>query len=657
MPREIVLGNGSMLVNFDRDLNMRDLFYPRVGLDNHILGHRNKLGIWVDGNFSWTDDRQWQIRTGYRKNTLVSQVSAIHKGLGISLSITGAVHFRKNFYLKRVNIENLGSETREIRIFFTHDISINESDIGDTAIFDPSRRCICHYKRDRYFLINGLIQGRGIYQYAVGTKRFGGAEGTWRDAEDGWLEQYPVAHGSVDSVVSFSTNAVPGQEVSLYYWLAAGRNIREVRQDNQYILDLGPEKVFNDIGAYWSAWVERKKRNFYDLPEEVADMFHRSLLVIRTQTDNRGAILAANDSDVLLYHRDHYSYMWPRDGALVAYALDMAGYPEITGKFFELCRDIITEGGYFLHKYNADGTLGSSWHPWWKNNEIQLPIQEDETALVLFALGYHFRVYRNIDFIETLYPNLIIRAADFLEKYRDPVTGLPLSSFDLWEERRGVFTFTCAAVYAALIVAASFASLFNDRALHEKYSRAAAEVREGMEKYLYSPELGRFLRGIYIQKNGTIEKDSTPDSSIYGVFEFGAFSPQDSRVIKTMNSIREMLWVKTETGGMARYVDDYYFRKSDDIRNVPGNPWVICTLWMAEWYAESANNLAELAWSREIIEWAVRYALPSGLLPEQVHPYTGEDLSVSPLTWSHSTFILAVEKYLTRYEQLTGKIH
>jgi GH15 family glucan-1,4-alpha-glucosidase len=39
-------------------------------------------------------------------------------------------------------------------------------------------------------------------------------------------------------------------------------------------------------------------------------------------------------------------------------------------------------------------------------------------------------------------------------------------------------------------------------------------------------------------------------------------------------------------------------------------------------------------------------------MAEQVHPYTNEPLSVSPLTWSHATMVKTVGEYLRRYEQL-----
>ena len=50
----------------------------------------------------------------------------------------------------------------------------------------------------------------------------------------------------------------------------------------------------------------------------VQRLYRRSLLIIRTQIDNSGAVIAATDSDIVQFGKDTYTYMWPRDGALVA---------------------------------------------------------------------------------------------------------------------------------------------------------------------------------------------------------------------------------------------------------------------------------------------------------------------------------------------------
>ena len=161
------------------------------------------------------------------------------------------------------------------------------------------------------------------------------------------------------------------------------------------------------------------------LPAAVTELYARSLLVLKLHGDWQGGIVAANDSDVVLYNRDTYSYVWPRDGALAAQAFDSAGYPFTAQLFYEFAARAISREGYLLHKYNPDGTLASSWHPWFDRGRAQLPIQEDGTALVLWALWHHFVRYRDIDFIKPLYKPLVKTAADFLCSYLDPATGLP----------------------------------------------------------------------------------------------------------------------------------------------------------------------------------------------------------------------------------------
>ena len=47
--------------------------------------------------------------------------------------------------------------------------------------------------------------------------------------------------------------------------------------------------------------------------------------------------------------------------------------------------------------------------------------------------------------------------------YRDEETGLPAASYDLWEERRGILSFTVAAVFGGLTAASLFCEVFGER--------------------------------------------------------------------------------------------------------------------------------------------------------------------------------------------------
>lgn len=657
MPRPVVVGNGRMLITFDDDYAMRDLYYPHVGMLNQLCGDKNSMGVWVDGAFSWVEQGPWRCSLLYEEDTLVSAVELVNDALGVRIRCADAVHFRRDLYLKQVTVYNLTGHYREVRLFFPHDFCVDQTDIGDTALYDPSVDGVMHYKHSRCFLMSGEVPDaphgeHGIFQYATGTKRFQGAEGTWRDAEDGYLEGNPIAQGSVDSTMSFRLHVSPHSHAELHTWLAVGSSFEDVRRMHGEVRERGLPALLDETRTYWRTWVNKHDRNWADLSPDVVRLFKRSLLIVRTQIDRDGAILAANDTDILQFNRDHYSYMWPRDGALVAHALDRAGYSESTREFYRFCARTLAPGGFFWHKYNPDGSVGSSWHPWIVDGEVQLPIQEDETALVLWALGEFYKIERDLEFVDSLYEPLIRPAAEFMVEFRDPRTGLPLDSHDLWEERRGVFTFTAATVCGGLSAAAMFAELLGEHDEAQRYQQVADEMREAIREHLFSDEHGRFMRGWTVRADGQLAPDSTPESSTAGLFLLGVLPADDPQVEATMKRLREELWVNTPVGGMARYFRDYYFCRSDDFHRIPGNPWVICTLWLAQWYIRTARSKDGLDRALELFDWVIDRALPSGVLAEQFHPEAGDLLSVAPLTWSHATFVWAVLDYLERYSAI-----
>lgn len=650
MPRDIPLANGSLLVTFDDQYRLRDLFFPVIGGENHALGFPFRFGCWVDGQFAWVGEG-WELRLGYLDHTLVARVTARHEGLGLALECEDAVDFHENVYLRRVAVANLRPARREVRLFFHQDFRIGGSDIGDTALYDPRLRCVIHYKGPRYFLANVAVGGvAGVSQYATGLKGYQSLEGTWRDAEDGTLGGNPIAQGSVDSTIGTTLPIEPGSRAECFYWIAAGQTHREVRLLNQVVIEKTPGLLLARTRDYWTLWGRCAGRSApADLSPECERLYRRSILTIRTHLDSNGAVVASTDSDTLLWGRDTYSYLWPRDGALVAYALDRAGYFELTKRFFFFCRQIIREEGYFLHKYNPDGSLASSWHPWVKDGQPQIPIQEDETALVLWALWHHYARFRNTEFIKILYRPLITRAADFLASYRDPATGLPLPSYDLWEERQGVLTFTTGAVYGGLRAAAAFARSFGENDRADRYESVAAEIRQGMDRHLWQEPVARFARMIVPPVDRT-DTDLTVDASLYACFAFGAYDPKDPKVVKTMDAVARQLWVKTPVGGVARYEGDRYHAVEPSSAEVPGNPWFICTLWLAQYHIARAGAVEDLHPAREILEWVAARALPSGVLGEQIHPRANTPLSVSPLVWSHAEYVITYLNYLEKFQ-------
>ena len=709
MPRDIPVGNGQMLVTFDHYYRIRDLYFPHVGQENHVGGHVCRFGVWAplpQTNHTIDDrrkrrlfwsDQGWEISLGYERDTLASQVVMHHPQLHLTLRCTDIIDFHEPLMIRQIEVENLTDHDRLVHLFHHNDFHMYGTKVGDTAYFDPQLHCLIHYRKKRYIMVGWYVDDvPRIDEYATGTAGFRGAEGTWRDAEDGQLGHNAIAQGAVDSTMMTRLDLSARAKGLAHLVIGAGQTYHDLEDLHGLLNRDGPSQVIDRTRSYWRLWLSASTTDFSvahteeDVraapSEQVTNLFKRSLLIVRTQIDHNGAIIAANDSDIMQYSRDTYSYLWPRDGALVAASLDATGFPDVARSFYTLCGRIIEPQGYFLHKYNPDGSPASSWHPWVNMGKPQLPIQEDETALVLWALWHHYDRYRDIEFISPLWANMIKPATDFLLRFRDPDTSLPLPSYDLWEERWGIHAFTVATVYGGLQAAANFARGFGDDPRTQACLSACEALREAFCKHFWSDEHDRFLRRIVpldhertadlmfqimagqtptsvadtsessdearSKREVRFEYDSVIDSSMYAIFSMGLLDVHDPRVEKTMTCIENRLWVKTPVGGLARYEADPYHQISDHTDSIPGNPWFICTLWLAEWHIAKAKTVDDLTQALPIFDWVANHALESGVLAEQVDPNTNAPLSVSPLTWSHATVVSTLTAYMTKLAQM-----
>jgi len=656
MPRDIPVGNGSLLITFDDLYRVRDIYSPRVGRHNHTNGHVQRFGVWVDGQMAWIEDEGWHRDLRYKPDSLTTEVTLTHHNLGIEVVCNDVVDIHNPVYFRHLTVRDLAGKARDVRVFFHSDLSINGSPVGDTANYDPTTRAVIMYKDDAYFLLNTCDQNKaGVEHWAIGTKRVGGAEGTWRDAEDGQLGRNAISQGSVDATVGINLQIKPFESQEATMWMICTSNYEDAKHINQRVWEIGPERLITRTEAYWKLWSRKEPINMGVLPEPVQDLFYRSQLILRTQIDNGGAIIAANDSDITHFAGDHYSYCWMRDGALVAHGLIQAGQSELSRSFFRFAAKCIGDKPYFLHKYTPEGNLASSWHPWVLDGQAILPIQQDETALTLWALRAHYEQFRDVEFIKELYLSLVVRPAQWMLEHRDH-NGLPLQSWDLWEERRGIHTFTVAATIGALNAAAMFARDFGEMDRAASFREGAERMKGALRRHMWHKERQQFARMAIPLEDGSYRLDMTRDSANYALFAFGAFEADNPLIESEMNSLRDRLWVKTDVGGCARYERDYYHQveteKTDD---VPGNPWVICTLWQAQYQIAKAKTLTELRLALPLLEWTVNRTLDSGVLAEQFDPYSGAPMSVSPLTWSHATVVSTCVMYANKHDELSAK--
>ena len=644
MPKDIPVSNGSFLLNFDSDYQIRDVYFPFIGQDNHGSGHPFLFGVWVDGQYSRMGP-EWKKDLRYKNESLVTDVSLKNEALGVEIRCSDVVDLDLNIYIKKIEVTNLDNNSRQVRLFFSHDFYLYGNDIGGTAYYDPRSCSIIHYKIHRYFLISCWAHDQwGVKHFACGKREASESLETAQGTENGELSGEASAWGSPHSTIGIWLELPAKGSTTAFYWIAAGMTYPEVARLNLQVHNTTPEELLKRSSKYWKTWVHKDSLQLQGLPKSVTDVFHRSLLILRTQIDNHGAIIAANDSDIVRFGKDTYSYMWGRDGAFVAAALAKAGYSHVCMKYFDFCARVLSDEGYLFQHYNPDGSLASNWHSWLVAGQEVLPIQEDSTALTLWALWIHYQSLKDVEFIRPLYSTLIKKAADFLVSYRDPQTLLPLPSYDLWEERYALHTYTVASVIAGLRAAANFAILFRDTSLSEKYHSTADEMTGGIRQHLYHDGLKRFARSGSRVDRG-YQLDEVIDISLLSLVTLGVLDPKDQRMIATAEAVREQLWLKTSVEGCARYQGDVYQRAEDSPKDIPGNPWFISTLWLAEYCIDRAENQQQLQAALPYIEWCGKNALPSGVLAEQIHPVSGSPLCVSPLTWSHSAFVWTILRY------------
>lgn len=645
MARPIVLSNGELHVGLNKWGLVHDFYFPYVGLENHSAGQslRHKVGVWINGTLSWLDDGSWDISFRYPHSALIGHTLAKNETLGVVLEFDDFVDTNISAFMRNIHVVNLADHEREIRLFMHQAFAIGDSRSNtDTAQYLPNSNALLHYRGRRAFVISGSHNDHPFDQHTVGLFGIEGKEGTFRDAEDGDLSFGNVEHGRVDSTIRFAVHVGAHSSERVHYWIAAGTSIRQALYVHRQIEKDGLIKRLHTTADWWHRWLEPAYDIAKRIDPEHQEMFIRSLMIIKSQIDKRGAIIASTDTSVLNYSRDAYGYSWPRDGALVLWPLIRIGYTEEPRRFFEFCKQGLQPDGYLLHKYRADGAIGSSWHTYVHEYDIVgPPIQEDETALPLFMFAQLYQKTQDETLLRDFYESMVVPMASFLASYVDQATGLPKPSYDLWEEVYLTTTFSTAITYGALVAASELAAAAHDEDNAVKWRAAADDIQAAAHKYLVNHDRKAFYKGVLVKDGEILKRSDVIDtSSFFGAFMFALF-PLDSEELKNAaETTKNTLGFTYESPHAPRYENDYYYRPSPDVL---GNWWHVTSLWLAQYELEFGSP--EIA--KEALKWTKKSMLSSGILSEQINPLTGEMAGVAPLTWSHAEYLATLLDTIT----------
>jgi len=379
-----------------------------------------------------------------------------------------------------------------------------------------------------------------------------------------------------------------------------------------------------------------------DNDDEYKCKIERRILVSKNvikdcQLDN-GAIVAANATkDYYPPVAKNYFYVWPRDASYACIAADIAGERDTQEKFLNWClkrAEGFEETGLLYEKYHVNGLKALS------------RFQPDQTGILLYSIWHH---YNNYDYEPPdSIGRLVVNSADGLcDKWEGDHFNIVTN--DLWEERLTFpdlnenFTYSLAACISGLECANSMYS-------NDNWINVSEQMRGQLDKhYLELDSIDTYRldnnkkedrrpKGYFVRSYGKII-DKSIDASILGlVYPFNIYEPNDPRVISSIKEIEEKLIIKEgiTKGGVHRYeFDEYDGWMYEELHRKKGSgAWPLLNLWLSIYF----SMIGDEEKAKVYYDWVLNQS--NDYLPEQIFDNKFQ-VSVCPLLWSHSMFIIA----------------
>lgn len=392
---------------------------------------------------------------------------------------------------------------------------------------------------------------------------------------------------------------------------------------------------YEAVKKYWKKYVKDHNGLELDLAEtpknrKIKQIYTRTILLYSLLVNHEtGGISAAVEVDENLKQCGGYQYCWPRDAVFITTAMDILKMKKEVEKFYKsFCKNTQSRNGMWEQRFFTDGRLAPCWG-----------YQIDETASVIIGVYNHFKVIEDKKFLKD---NLKMceKAITFLKKYVEDVfqeTNKCGISYDLWEEYEGVNLYAVSSIFASFnamikIYEELKEEFTKNRVKQENVNKEketlrnlSVKLREYILKNFYDENKKSLVRNL---------EDKTLDISILGtVIPFELFSPKDKKILNTVERINMTL--RTYTGGYKRFETDTYRE---------GKPWIIATLWIAEYYLE----IGEKQKAKECFDFVVKTSTEHGFLAEQVNNSTMQPDWVIGLGWSHAMFIETLKKMIEK---------
>lgn len=608
---DAVTGNGRITATFSKTGEILRFFYPYPDFRQFVEWMKMSVKVNDSLNISLHDDINNTYMQRYVPNTNVLQTEIFNTYFKLRVLQTDFVPINENLLVRNYLIKN--ENTEDLNVKLLADSKLLTDINNDTSGF-VKNNCLIQYNHDYTF---ALFSNCNLYSYQVNNVE----NSIWT----GNIEGKDYIGLSNESAISYDMGVLhPNDEVRFSLFIMASKE-DENKLDEQIerIKKTDVNELYTETVEYWKRFVsQHDKLSILNsrLDEKIKEIYTRTILLFPLlQNSETGGMSAGIEMDEYKTKCGRYSYCWPRDSVFITKAQDIVGMEEETTKFYsEFCKMTQSDSGRWEQRFYTDGRLAPSWG-----------YQIDETAAVVVGLYEHYLVIKDRDFLMKNV-TMIQKAVNYLKLYVNDLLSKEnkfVKSYDLWEEYEGVSLYSLANIYCAFRAAIKLNMVIlpingKDNIELDEYS---LKLRQYILENFFNEDLRTFVRN---------RDDMRIDISLLGpCVPFGMLEP-DSR--EMLNTVQKMeMTIRTYTGGFLRYENDNY---------VGGNPWVIATLWMALYYIEAGRKDDAL----ECFNFALKTSSDHGFLAEQIDNVTLKPKWVIGLSWSHSMFILVLQKLLEK---------
>ena len=622
---DAIIGNQNILASFTKQGEILRLLYPTRDYKQMIDFFHVGLKINDSRLVYLHDDINNIYMQQYEEDTNILNTEILNTYFNLKVVQTDYASIKENVLIRKYKFTN--ENTIDLDLNFLVHSSLTSS---------PENRVSGMCRND------ALIQYNHEYMLCTFSKEkllSSQINNSKANIEDGKIGDKDYVGMSANSSISYDLGILKPNETrefELYIFIEDSKiGLDNLEKTIDRIRKIDFKTEYEAVKKYWKKYVKDHnglELNLAETPKnrKIKQIYTRTILLYSLLVNHEtGGISAAIEVDENLKQCGGYQYCWPRDAVFTTTAMDILKMKKEVEKFYKsFCKNTQSRNGMWEQRFFTDGRLAPCWG-----------YQIDETASVIIGVYNHFKVIEDKKFLKD---NLKMceKAITFLKKYVEDVfqeTNKCGISYDLWEEYEGVNLYAISSIFA------SFNAMIK---IYEELKEEFTKNRVKQENVNKEKETLRNLSVAlreYILKNFYDEnkkslvrnlEDKTLDISILGtVIPFELFSPKDKKILNTVERINMTL--RTYTGGYKRFETDTYRE---------GKPWIIATLWIAEYYLE----IGEKQKAKECFDFVVKTSTEHGFLAEQINNSTMQPDWVIGLGWSHAMFIETLKKMIEK---------